>query len=157
MVTNDALMKKLDALEKQIQEQNKQMEELISQLSISGRTKSIVEKVKKMNQPPFDIQDIPMLTLKEFYNRWMVSEQPSLPKWQSPYPNNPFDQPEPCEETKDKLFGKEENKKEKLVHEFSGRIDPLSLNLLGNQTGKKNEDELIVNLPDSTKYGLESI
>jgi hypothetical protein len=105
MVTNDTLMKKLDALEKQIQEQNKQMEKLISSLSIESRTKSIVEKVKKMNPPPFDIPDIHMETFKDVYKRWMESDKTEISQKLSYYPNNPFDQPEPCEETKNKLFG----------------------------------------------------
>lgn len=94
MTTNDALMKKLDTLEKQIQEQNKQLQELLV---------SLVKKEGWQNIKPT------ISKIKHIHPEFHLSEC--------------LNQPEPCEETKEKLFGKEDGLTKPLVQNMGCTIE----------------------------------
>ena len=105
MVTTDALMKKSDALEKQIQEQNKQTEGLISLLNAKHiHWQNIKPTIEKINRVHPDFH------LSKCLN-----------------------QPEPCEETKNKLFGSEDSSTKHLVQNMGVLINPRPIKLFRKQ------------------------
>lgn len=113
MTTNSELMNKLDSIEKKIQEQSKKIDELIL-LCINKQTpwKDIknLSHVEKVFNHQVEVGYLSENNFTEFYKGWKQADKERLERMLSKFPNNPLSQPEPCEETKIKLFGNQDIK-----------------------------------------------